>query len=62
MSTDPENIESGKKMSFKIQTNSDASLGSPLWFNLPISNFVELSSPTTDKLTFYINSDSGRRF
>jgi len=48
--------ESNQKISYKIVTNSDASLGSPLWFDFPIKDYAVLSVGATDTLRFYINS------
>jgi hypothetical protein len=44
--------ESNQKISYKIETNSDASLGFPLWLDFPMSQYVPLS--TTSTLEFYI--------
>jgi len=48
--------ESNQKISYKVVTNSDASLGSPLWLDFPISRYSELSAGATDVLSFYITS------
>lgn len=53
---DPAFNEAGQKMSYEITTNSDASIGAPLWFDLPIKRWAELSTKTL--LTFYLTSDS----
>ena len=44
--------ESNQKISYKIETNSDASLGFPLWLDFPMSQYVPLT--TTSTLEFYI--------
>ena len=43
---------SNQIISYEITTNSDASLGFPLWIDYPMTQYVPLS--TTSTLTFYI--------
>tara|TARA_R110002020_G_scaffold467655_1_gene691371 strand:+ start:6593 stop:7948 length:1356 start_codon:yes stop_codon:yes gene_type:complete len=43
------------RTSFKVVTNSDASLGTPLWFE-PTKNYADLSSSST--IRFFITSDT----
>ena len=50
--------ESNQKISYKIVTNSDASLGSPLWFDFPVLRYSRLSAGATDTLRFYITSNT----
>ena len=50
--------ESNQKISYKIVTNSDASLGSPLWLDFPILRYSELSAGATDTLRFYLTSNT----
>lgn len=50
--------ESNQKISYKIVTNSDASLGSPLWFDFPVLRYTRLSAGATDTLRFYITSNT----
>ena len=50
--------ESNQKISYKIITNSDASLGSPLWLDFPVLRYSELSAGATDTLRFYLTSDT----
>lgn len=50
--------ESNQKISYKIVTNSDASVGSPLWFHFPVLRYTELSVGATDTLRFYITSNT----
>ena len=50
--------ESNQKISYKIVTNSDASLTAPLWFDFPILRYSELSDTAKDTLRFYITSNS----
>ena len=50
--------ESNQKISYKIVTNSDACLGSPLWFDFPVLRYSELSAAATDTLRFYIASST----
>jgi hypothetical protein len=45
---------SNQKVSYKIESNSDATLGTPLWFDFPMSSYAALSSTST--MAFYINS------
>lgn len=50
--------ESNQKISYKIVTNSDASLGSPLWLDFPVLRYSKLSSGATDTLRFYLTSNT----
>jgi len=50
--------ESNQKISYKIVTNSDASLGSPLWLDFPVLRYSKLSTGATDTLRFYITSNT----
>jgi hypothetical protein len=50
--------ESNQKISYKIVTNSDASLGSPLWLDFPVLRYSELSAGATDTLRFYLTSNT----
>lgn len=50
--------ESNQKISYKIETNSDASLAYPLWFEFPVLRYTKLSVGATDTLRFYITSNS----
>lgn len=50
--------ESNQKISYKIVTNSDASLGAPLWFDFPVLRYSRLSAGATDNLRFYITSNT----
>lgn len=50
--------ESNQKISYKIVTNSDASLGSPLWFDFPVLRYSRLSAGATDTLRFFITSNT----
>lgn len=54
----PAFTDSNQKISYKIVTNSDASLGSPLWFDMPLNKWSVLSSASTDTLRFYITSNT----
>ena len=54
----PAFTDSGQKISYKIVTNSDAGLGSPLWFDMPLNKWSVLSSVSTDILRFYITSNT----
>ncbi len=49
--------ESNQKISYKIVTNTDASLGSPLWLDFPINRYSRLSDTATDTLRFYLTSN-----
>jgi len=53
---DPEFEDSAKDISYKIVTDANASLGSPLWFNFPNARWAALSAGATDTLRFYIAS------
>ena len=55
---DPAFADSGAKISYKIVTNSDASIYTPLWFEFPNERFAELSVLASDTLRFYITSNS----
>ncbi len=48
--------DSGTIVSYKIVTNSDASLTTPLWLDFPNPRWAELSSGATDTLRFHIAS------
>jgi hypothetical protein len=48
--------ESNQKISYKIVTNSDASLGSPLWLDFPVLRYSKLATGATDTLRFYLTS------
>ncbi len=50
--------DSNQKISYKIVTNSDASLASPLWFDMPLNKWSPLSVGVTDTLRFYITSNT----
>ncbi len=54
---DPAFEDSGQKVSYKIVTNSDASLGSPLWFDFPITTWAELST-ATNTIRLHITSNT----
>jgi hypothetical protein len=49
--------ESNQKISYKIVTNSDASLGAPLWLDFPVLRYSQLSDLANDTLTFHLTSD-----
>jgi len=53
---DPAFADSGTKISYKIITNSDASIDAPLWFDIPNNRFAALSAGATDTLRFYVAS------
>lgn len=55
-SEDPAFVSSGAKISYKVVTNSDASINTPLWFDVPNSRFAELSVGSSDTLRFFIAS------
>lgn len=48
---------SGQKISYKIVTNSDASLGSPFWFDFPAVKGVKLTQSDNKKIALSITSD-----
>lgn len=50
--------ESNQKISYKIVTNSDASLGSPLWLDFPVLRYSKLSLTASDTLRFYLTSNA----
>ena len=50
--------DSNQKISYKIVTNSDASLAFPLWFDMPLNKWSVLSSASTDTLRFYLTSNT----
>ena len=50
--------ESNQKISYKIVTNSDVSLGSPLWLDFPVLRYSKLSTAAADTLRFYITSNT----
>lgn len=50
--------ESNQKISYKIVTNADVSLGSPLWFDFPVLRYSRLSTGATDTLRFYLTSNT----
>ena len=50
--------ESNQKISYKIVTNADASLGSPLWLDFPVLRYSKLSAGATDTLRFYLTSNT----
>jgi len=54
----PSFADSGQKISYQIVTNSDASLGSPLWFDMPLNKWSPLSVGATDTLRFYLTSNT----
>lgn len=49
--------ESNQKISYKIVTNTDATLGSPLWLDFPVNRYSRLSNTATDTLRFYLTSN-----
>lgn len=53
---DPAFEDSGVTISYKIVTNSDASIGSPLWFDFPNPRWAALSSAGADTLRLHIAS------
>jgi len=53
---DPAFEDSSTKISYKIVTNADATLGSPLWFDFPNKRWSTLSAGATDTLRFYVAS------
>lgn len=53
---DPAFEDSNTIISYKIVTNSDASLGSPLRFDFPNPRWAALSSTDTDTLRFHVAS------
>ncbi len=53
---DPAFEDSGTTISYKIVTNSDASLGSPLWFDFPNTIWAALSAGATDTLRIHVAS------
>ncbi len=55
---DPAFADSGQKISYKIVTNSDASLAFPLWFDFPNPRFSELSVGASDTLRIFANSNT----
>lgn len=54
---DPAFEDSAQKISYKIVTNTDASLGSPLWFEFPNNRWAELSAGASDTLRVYVTSN-----
>lgn len=48
--------DSGTIISYKIVTNSDASVGQPLWFEFPNTRWMKLALESTDTLRFHIAS------
>ena len=54
---DPAFEDSGQKISYKIVTNSDASLGSPLWLDFPNNRWAALSAGASDTLRIYLTSN-----
>lgn len=55
---DPAFTDSGVTISYKIETNTDASVAAPLWFDIPLNKFAALSVGSSDTLRFYIVSTS----
>lgn len=50
-------FEGGQKVSYKIVTNSDVSIGSPLWFDFPAPVWAKLST-ATNTARLYLASDT----
>lgn len=50
--------DSGTKISYKIDTNTDANLGFPFRFEFPMPRWAELSTAGADTLRFFVASTS----
>ena len=55
---DPAFADSGAKISYQIVTNSDASINTPLWFDMPNNRFAELSIGASDTLRFFVTTNT----